>query len=225
MQSGPQLVYDCSFDKQMSKIEFCTIANQLTMSFHANRKHHQPFGMHLCSVDFSSNMMQQLLKNIPTLLSSSFPMQVHQEDLVKAFPRERIVYLTPHSREDLHEYNPEDIYVIPAYAAMSGQPPFCLAKAKKLELRTARLPINRHLQWVGGHGVRTPLNQLTSILLDVKSTGDWSVAMQNIPKRKLIQATEYRRQEMEHIAKQRDPFHLPDVTHLRENRRNPFRKN
>lgn len=49
----------------------------------------------------------------------------------------------------------------------------------------AKLPLDRYLQWGAGSGKSLTLNQVTSILLDVKHTGDWKHAFRHVPKRKL----------------------------------------
>lgn len=62
--------------------------------------------------------------------------------------------------------------------------PLSLAKAKKLGLRMARLPLDRYLQWKAGSGKSLTLNQMTDILLDVKKNGDWKNALRHVPTRK-----------------------------------------
>lgn len=49
----------------------------------------------------------------------------------------------------------------------------------------AKLPLDRYLQWGSGSGKSLTLNQVTSILLDVKHTGDWKHALRHVPRRKL----------------------------------------
>lgn len=68
----------------------------------------------------------------------------------------------------------------------TNQEPLSLAKAKKEKLRMAKFPLDKYLQWGAGSGKTLTLNQCTSILLDVKKTGDWKYALRHVPKRKII---------------------------------------
>lgn len=61
-----------------------------------------------------------------------------------------------------------------------------LAKAKRLGLRMARLPLDRYLQWGAGSGKSLTLNQMINILLDLKTTGDWTRSLRHVPRRKIL---------------------------------------
>lgn len=63
--------------------------------------------------------------------------------------------------------------------------PLSLAKAKKENIRMAKLPLDKYLQWGSGSGKSLTLNQCISILLDVKRTNDWKYALRHVPKRKI----------------------------------------
>lgn len=50
----------------------------------------------------------------------------------------------------------------------------------------AKLPLDKYLQWGSGSGKSLTLNQVASILLDIKQTGDWKYALRHVPRRKLM---------------------------------------
>lgn len=80
--------------------------------------------------------------------------------------------------------------------------PLSLAKAKRLGLRMARLPLDRYLQWGAGSGKSLTLNQMVNILLDLKKTGDWTTALRHVPRRKIYdEQNEYNRSKKD-ISKQ-----------------------
>lgn len=54
----------------------------------------------------------------------------------------------------------------------------------------ARLPLDTHLSWRPGSGKSLTLNQVCSILLDIKLTGDWAYALRHVPRRKVYKAEE-----------------------------------
>lgn len=61
-----------------------------------------------------------------------------------------------------------------------------MAKAKRLGLRMARLPLDHYLQWGAGSGKSLTLNQMINIMLDLKQTGDWMTALRHVPRRKVV---------------------------------------
>lgn len=48
-----------------------------------------------------------------------------------------------------------------------------------------KFPLDKYLQWGDGSGKSLTLNQCLSILLDIKTTGDWNYALRHVPRRKL----------------------------------------
>jgi tRNA (Guanine-1)-methyltransferase len=87
-------------------------ARQLTYVFAQNREHVEPFNINFCNANLSERAMQKLKRNIPTMLDLDFPMNVTEKHYLDLFPKERLVYLTPHCRQDLVEYSHDDIYII-----------------------------------------------------------------------------------------------------------------
>lgn len=59
-------------------------------------------------------MLKHMEKLIPTMYDPNFVMNIHAESYLDMFPKERLVYLTPHCREVLREYDHDDIYIIGA---------------------------------------------------------------------------------------------------------------
>ncbi|TDG51823.1 hypothetical protein AWZ03_001883 [Drosophila navojoa] len=197
MQFAPKMVLDCSYDSYMNNRECSNAAKQLMLSFAENRANDEPFDLHFCNANLEGKCMQGLQRFIPTMLNPEFPMNVHTKCFTELFPKNQLVYLTPHCREDLVTYNPDDIYIIGAMVDTVNNEPLSLAKAKRLGLRMARLPLDRYLQWGSGSGKSLTLNQMINIMLDLKKTGDWDTALQHVPRRKVIDlgAEQYERRQ------------------------------
>uniref|UniRef100_A0A1B0AML1 RNA (guanine-9-)-methyltransferase domain-containing protein 1 n=1 Tax=Glossina palpalis gambiensis TaxID=67801 RepID=A0A1B0AML1_9MUSC len=190
MLFSPKIVLDCSYDNQMDKREAENAAKQLMLCFAENRAHDDPFDLHYCNVDLDSTCMKRLQSYIPTMLNPEFPMNIHSECFTEIFSKNNIVYLTPHCQTDLETYNSDDVYVIGAMVDKRHAEPLSLAKAKRLGLRVARLPLDRYLQWGSGSGKSLTLNQMVNILLDLKKTGDWETSLKHVPRRKVIDSEE-----------------------------------
>ncbi|XP_037805963.1 mitochondrial ribonuclease P protein 1 homolog [Lucilia sericata] len=186
MQFSPKIVLDCSYDDHMTKREAENAAKQLMLCFAENRAHDDPFDLHYCNVNLDTPCMKSLQRYIPTMLNPEFPMNVHEKCFTEIFPKENLVYLTPHCRTDLVEYNPDDVYIVGAMVDTINNEPLSLAKAKRLGLRMARLPLDHYLQWGAGSGKSLTLNQMVNIMLDLKHTSDWMTALRHVPRRKVI---------------------------------------
>lgn len=187
MQFEPKLVLDCSYDDYMTKREAISAAKQLMYCFAENRLHDQPFDLYFCNANMSaSTTMRHLHSHIPTMLEPHFPLNVHACSYLDLFPKEQLVYLTPHCKQDLVSFNPDDTYIVGAMVDTVNNEPLSLAKAKREGLRMARLPLDRYLQWGAGSGKSLTLNQMTTILLDLKATNDWMRSLSHVPRRKIV---------------------------------------
>lgn len=186
MQYSPKLVIDCSYDSFMTPQEASNAAKQLMLCFAENRANDDPFDLHFCNVDMETHSMKTLNKFMPTMHDPAFPMQLHSENITEVFPHDQIVYLTPHCREDLGSFNPDDIYVVGCMVDKANNDPLSLAKAKRMGIRMARFPLDRYLQWKGGSGKSLTVNQTVRIMLDLKNTGNWGTALKVVPRRKVV---------------------------------------
>ncbi|XP_022229111.2 mitochondrial ribonuclease P protein 1 homolog [Drosophila obscura] len=195
MQFAPKMVLDCSYDTHMNNREASYAAKQLMLCFAENRLNDEPFDLHYCNAQLEGRCMQSLQRYIPTMLNPEFPMNVHKQCFTELFDKRSLVYLTPHCREDLVTYNPDDIYIVGAMVDTMNNEPLSLAKAKRLGLRMARLPLDRYLQWGSGSGKSLTLNQMINIMLDLKKTGNWDSALQHVPRRKVVDMDTQRRAE------------------------------
>lgn len=208
MEFGQKLIIDCGYDQHMIPREANNAAKQLMLLFADNRLHEDPFDLHFCDVNLGGHTMQHLQKLVPTMLDKAFPLNVHTGSYLDLFPKEKLVYLTPHCRHDLLEFNHDDIYIVGAMVDKMNNEPLSLAKAKSQGLRMARLPLDHYLQWGSGSGKSLTINQMLSILLEIKRTGDWEKALVHVPRRKLseFRSVEPMKQKLEKFRDYRFNF-------------------
>nr|CAI5828294.1 unnamed protein product [Callosobruchus analis] len=183
---GQKLVIDCGYDGNMTKRENYNCAKQLMLLFAENRMHKEPFDIHFCNANPEGFLIKQLNKNIPTMYEKWFPLNIHECSYLDMYPKDQLVYLTPHCREEMSEFDYDSVYIIGALVDKVNNEPLSLARAKKEGLKMAKLPLDRYLQWGSGSGKSLTLNQVVSILLDVQLNGDWNYALRHVPRRKLV---------------------------------------
>uniref|UniRef100_A0A7G3AR47 RNA (guanine-9-)-methyltransferase domain-containing protein 1 n=1 Tax=Lutzomyia longipalpis TaxID=7200 RepID=A0A7G3AR47_LUTLO len=186
MQFAPKIVIDCSYEKYMSRAEASNCAKQLMFAFADNRMAENPFDLHFCNFNPQEYAAKQLQKHIPRMLDEDFPMNVHEKSYLEVFDHRSLVYLTPHCRQEMTSYNPDDVYIVGAMVDKRNTEPLSLAKAKRQNLRMAKLPLDRYLQWTSGSGKSLTINQMISILLTLKDTSDWEKALEVVPRRKIL---------------------------------------
>lgn len=112
MMYGQSIVIDCSYESHMVYKETVNAAKQMTFVFGDNRVHKNPFNLHLCNVNMTGAFMKQMLKNIPSLDEPWFPMNIHTKSYLDVFPKEKLVYLTPHCREELTKFDHDAVYIV-----------------------------------------------------------------------------------------------------------------
>ena len=145
MLHGPRVVFDVSFDSHMNPIEHRQLVSQIKKSIEANRKSRQPFDFHLCGLQEKGHGEHFLNLAIPKL--HQMPVTVSRESVFELFPKEKLVYLSYNPLTTLTEYNPQDIYIIGGIVDTPLEKPknLCYPQAKKLGIRTAKLPLDTYL--------------------------------------------------------------------------------
>lgn len=184
MLNEPKLIYDLGYSAEMNVRENSEAAGQLSYCYALNRNHRTPFVLHYCNVNFNSLLWKRLQKFIPTLTLKPLPLQIHQQDIIELFPIEKLVILTPDSPNVLREYNPDDIYVASGIVDRGDRVPYSLAKAKKYDIRTARLPLDNY-RTIRMNKALT-LDQVMQVMLEVKYSGDWNQAFRFVASRKFF---------------------------------------
>lgn len=180
----PKLIFDCGYSHEMTGRENAEAAKQLTYCFGLNRSHRTPFVLHFCNMNLESWLWKRLQNCIPTLTERRLPVAINPEDYIEVFPKEKIVVLTPDSPNVLKEYDPEKHYVISAIVDRGDKKPLTLAKAKRYDIQTARLPLE--LYRTCRVDKTLTLDQMTQVMLEIKYSGDWHKAFQYVAKRKFF---------------------------------------
>ncbi|XP_050681371.1 mitochondrial ribonuclease P protein 1 homolog [Leptidea sinapis] len=184
---GQSLVIDCSYEDHMVKREILNAAKQLTFVFGDNRIHKEPFNLHLCNVSLEGQFMKQFRKYVPSVDEPMFPLNIHTQSYMDIFPKEKLVYLTPHCREELTSFDHDAIYIVGCMVDKMNSEPLSLAKAKRDGIKMAKLPLDRYLEWAPGSKKNLNINHMIPIMLDLKFTSDWEFSLRHIPRRKLME--------------------------------------
>ncbi|XP_072513829.1 tRNA methyltransferase 10 homolog C [Salminus brasiliensis] len=183
MQHGQPLVFDMSFDQHMTRKGLENTVSQLLESEGWNRRDEDPFHLHFCNLQPNGAYLPELVKRCGQESWERLLITATSQQHIDVFPHDQLVYLTADSPNILHTFDHSKVYVIGAFVDHSVMPGVSLAKAKRLKLATARLPLDEYLHWDKG-GKNLTLNQMIQILMKVRDTGSWEKALEFVPKRK-----------------------------------------
>ncbi|XP_028999265.1 tRNA methyltransferase 10 homolog C [Betta splendens] len=177
------LVFDMSYDVNMSKRELENTVSQLMEVEGCNRRATEPFHLHFCNLQPDGAYMRELLKRYSSETWDRLLITSSDRQHVDLFPCDQLVYLTADSPNVLRTFDHSKVYIIGAIVDRSIQPGLSLANAKRLKLATARLPLDEFLRW--GTGAKNlTLDQMMRIMLTLKETGNWDEALKQVPTRK-----------------------------------------
>ncbi|XP_056268212.1 tRNA methyltransferase 10 homolog C [Pseudoliparis swirei] len=183
MLFGQPLVLDMSYESNMTRRELDNAVNQLLEVEGWNRRATEPYHLHFCNLQTDSAYRSELVKRYGAEAWERLLVTSTDQQHVDRFPRERLVYLTADSPNVLRTYDHSKVYIIGALVDRSNQSGLSLANAKRLNLATARLPLDEFLHWEVGAKNLT-LDQMIRIMLTLKETGKWEEALKFVPKRK-----------------------------------------
>ncbi|CAG2108123.1 unnamed protein product, partial [Medioppia subpectinata] len=190
---GQKVVIDLDFDKYMSRVESRQLLKQLQFLYNYNKYESggEPFDLHFVNCTADGILMKDITLYIPNALSDSYITFHYNKSYTDVFPREQLVYLSPHSDTTLDVVSDDDIYIIGGLIDKSYTAPISAIKAREDGIRSARLPIRGNLEWRRG-SQHLCINQVLAILREWQLTRDWPESLRrHIPIRKWMSDEDY----------------------------------
>ncbi|GMM51643.1 tRNA (guanine(9)-N(1))-methyltransferase [Starmerella bacillaris] len=191
-QSGVNVVIDCGFDEKMEDGERVSLVGQLTRCYSVNRRTLQP--VNLVIANFNKKLKSRFENELYATHKLWENVQFCEGDLPtieksgccepsNEFSTENMVYLTGDATETLSTLDPGTTYIVGGIVDKDRHKNLCLNKAKALNIRTARLPIDEHVK-ISGRKILTT-NQAFELLVRWVEHKDWKVSFEStIPSRK-----------------------------------------
>ncbi|NXK69088.1 TM10C methyltransferase, partial [Sylvietta virens] len=179
---GQPLVFDMSYEKEMSVREVTNTVRQIVLSESCNRRSVDPFHIHFCNFKDDSLYHREFIKHYREAWGKLL-ITVTDQCYTEIFPKDKLIYLTADSPKVMKTFDHNKIYIVGSMVDKSIKTGVSLARAKRLGLETAALPLEKYLLWSTGAKNLT-LDQMMHILLTLKDTADWKKALEFVPKRK-----------------------------------------
>jgi len=181
---GQPLVIDLQFVKQMEfKRAKSLFYREIPTGLTCNRTRAEPFAIYLTSFDPNCHKCQILEKAFPRILRDpAYPVMVTEKHFSELFPQQddRLLYLSPDSRNDLMKYNANDIYIIGGIVNQTGRGKETITAARQGRIRHARMPTTKY---VGMH-IEMNVDTAMQVMADFKNTRDWNYAFRWLPPRR-----------------------------------------
>lgn len=109
---GPKLLVDCSYEPFMNIKNLSNCVKQMVLMWSDNRDNGNPFDLIFCNVDKEGALWQKFTTRIPMIDDKDSPVHFTTDHYLELFPKKQLVYLTPHCKEVLEKFDPDDIYII-----------------------------------------------------------------------------------------------------------------
>lgn len=109
---GPKILVDCSYEQFMELKNVQSCVKQMLLMWSDNRENANPYDIIYCNVNQESSLWQKFTQRIPMITAADSPVHFTHQHYLDIFPREKLVYLTPHCNEILEHYSHDDIYII-----------------------------------------------------------------------------------------------------------------
>lgn len=109
---GPKVIVDCSYESYMNPRNLNYCVKQMIAMWTENRENYNPYDIVFCNVDKEGTLWHKFFQRMSAIDDIDCPVHFTNKHYLDIFPRNKLVYLTPDSLETLHEFNPDDIYII-----------------------------------------------------------------------------------------------------------------
>lgn len=123
---GPKILVDCSYEPFMDVKNIQSCIKQMLLMWSENRDNISPYDIIFCNVEEKSSLWQKFTLRIPTITEADSPVHFTHQNYLDMYPKEKLVYLTPHCHEVLEHYSHDDIYIIGNCILMHSKHTFLL---------------------------------------------------------------------------------------------------
>ncbi|XP_028661682.1 tRNA methyltransferase 10 homolog B [Erpetoichthys calabaricus] len=172
---GVKLCIDLSMMQYMSTKETSRLAAQIRRLYGSNKKATNPFHLYLTDFSEDSLLYKECVRMNDGFLN--YVMERTEENCLKIFPPECVIYLTPDSENALEYVDPEKVYILGGLVDESVQKSLTYEKAQEYQLCTARLPVEEYMvkkeNAKNFHSQILAINQVFDILVAFCESHSW----------------------------------------------------
>lgn len=180
-----RIVIDYDFEAQMTPNEIKSIVQQTNFCYGVNGQAKVP--VHLVLTSVKDGIKEAFDRQLGEAKYERWVgVTVSEERYVDLYKdkKDQLVYLTADSEVEIQELSPDDVYIIGGIVDRNRHKNICFRRATELGIRTARLPIGKHML-EGSRSVVMCTNHVLEMLLMYLETRDWKLSVEKVlPERK-----------------------------------------
>lgn len=134
---GSPFIVDMRYLDLMTRRENSSALAQLLMFLKINCSHADPFKLVFCNAKQEHNTVQKMQEGLglQKCVSASYS---------ELYPKDKLVYLSPHSKNVLEKFNHDDIYIMAAFVDKTDTQNLTTEIAEADKLRTAAFPLLKY---------------------------------------------------------------------------------
>ncbi|KAG0721849.1 Mitochondrial ribonuclease P protein 1 [Chionoecetes opilio] len=130
-----------------SNLNFAESLEVLVMALEALHKEAKPLGLEVSWLRPRKAQVRRMMASCHEKSGRApggpeYPVPINPKSYLDKYPKEQLVYLTPHCQEELLVYDHNAVYIIGAIVDKSSGEPLSLAKAKREGIRMQKLPLD-----------------------------------------------------------------------------------
>lgn len=210
VDSGMELIIDCSFDDLMNDREIVSLSTQLTRAYSSNRRANKYSEIKV--IGFNKRLRERFENGLSNCNHKNWnhfkfieepkegqkreESSMTSDEYLKQLDPTHTVYLTADTEEELETLEPGMTYIIGGIVDKNRYKDLCLNRAKKFGIPTKKLPIDKYIKLNGRHVLTT--THVVQLMLSYMDTRDWTKSMETVlPQRKIDLVGTLNKQEME----------------------------
>lgn len=112
MMFAPTILVDCGYESFLVDRHIDRTSVQIIQMWARNRDHVSPFHIQFCNLNPQGLLMERLREGICNIDDPAYPFFHSSKSYLEMYPKEKLVYLTPHVNSVLTKFNADDIYIL-----------------------------------------------------------------------------------------------------------------
>lgn len=178
--SGVEVVIDCDFDDLMKESERTSLAKQITRIYSINN--HSVHSVKLKVHSFNKLLAKRFIENMHSQHERWHDIEFSADTFE---PTPNTIYLSSDAQDVLTCLEPGKTYIVGGIVDKGRYRNLCKDKAERLNIPTARLPIDEYIKLNGRRVLTT--NHVVELMLKWLECKDWATAFKSVlPPRRLI---------------------------------------
>ncbi len=142
---SPKLVLDFQFHEFNSFKAMRSLVKQFVHLYSDLAEDDHAFQIHFCNFDEKTNPFKKFF-DVLSIDLNRFVVHSTPKSYLELFPKNKLRYLSPNSKSELVEFDPDHVYIIGMLQDNQNKKPYTYSQAQTEGIKSVRLPLDR-IKW------------------------------------------------------------------------------